>query len=402
MKSLMTGNIFNGIHFKANLETSVGTTATAERNTNDSYTVEVNVKVKVPKAHQQLDELQKLNDKLGAVLPGLAEMLPTAKVSPEFEELYRNKITSLRSNLNRLDQLLSRHNFYDCETMLDLQHPVTKRKALLIQADMDVDTDGSDGDRILPADGSSRTFQPFTNYHWEKKTPVPNPCVAVWEKRITENEAKLKDPKNATEAPKLKADIARLRSEIKDMQMFSYLVGVADPFIVLPTAMFRKNRDGYTPTIGDYCVVIMDGTLYPAVVGDKGPQAKMGEASLRICKQINARANGGNRPINDLKATYLIFPGTAEKLAPPNLAQWRTRCEALLNEVGGIGGELFSWQDITQPSVPPIPPPAPPTAVLPTSPVAPTTIPTQAPAQTTPSIPPTSSPNTAPTPPSTK
>jgi hypothetical protein len=156
------------------------------------------------------------------------------------------------------------------------------------------------------------------------------------------------------------------------MQMFSYLVGVADPFIVLPTAMFRKNRDGYTPTIGDYCVVIMDGTLYPAVVGDKGPQAKMGEASLRICKQINARANGGNRPINDLKATYLIFPGTAEKLAPPNLAQWRTRCEALLNEVGGIGGELFTWQDITQPSVPPTPPPA---AVPPTPPVPPTPTP---------------------------
>lgn len=370
MKSLLTGSIFNGIHYKANLETSIGTTATTERNTTDAYTVEVNVKVKVPKAHQQMDELQKLNDKLGTVLPGLAEMLTTAKVSPEFEELYRNKITSLRSNLNRLDQLLSRHNFYDCETILDLQHPVTKRKAVLIQADMDVDTDGSDGDRILPADGSSRTFQPFTNYHWDKKTPVPNPCVAVWEKRIVENEAKIKDPKNAPDAPKLKADIARLRSEMKDMQMFSYLVGAADPFIVLPTAMFGKNRDGYTPAIGDYCVVIVEGILYPAIIGDKGPPAKMGEASLRICKQISAKANGGNRAVNDLRATYLIFPGTAEKLATPNLPQWRTRCEALLNEVGGIAGELFTWQDITQPSVPPTPPPVPPPPA-PSSPTAP-------------------------------
>ena len=374
MKSLLTGNIFSGIHFKANLETSVGATATTERNTSDSYTVEVNVKVKVPKAHQQIEELQKLNNKLAMVLPGLVEMLVTAKVSPEFEELYRNKITSLRTNLNRLDQLLSRHNFYDCETILDLQHPITKRKAVLIQADMDVDTDGSDGDRIVPADGTSRTFQPFTNYHWEKKTPVPNPCVAVWEKKIADNEAKAKDPKNANDAPKLKADSARLRSEIRDMQMFSYLVGVADPFIVLPTAMFGKNRDGYTPAIGDYCVVIVDGVLYPAIIGDKGPHTKIGEASLRICKQINARANGENRPVNDLKATYLIFPGTAEKLATPNLAQWRTRCEALLNEVGGVGGELFTWQDITQSSVPP-PPPVPPTPPA----VAPAAAPASAP-----------------------
>ncbi len=386
MKSLLTGNIFNGIHYKANLETSIGTTATTERNTTDAYTVEVNVKVKVPKAHQQMDELQKLNDKLGTVLPGLAEMLPTAKVSPEFEELYRNKITSLRSNLNRLDQLLSRHNFYDCETILDLQHPVTKRKAVLIQADMDVDTDGSDGDRIVPADVSSRTFQPFTNYHWGKMTPVPNPCVAIWEKKITENEAKAKEPKNAAEAPRLRADIARLRSEIKDMQSFSYLVGAADPFIVLPTSMFGKNRDGYTPGIGDYCVVIVEGALYPAIIGDKGPHMKIGESSLRICKQISAKANGENRPVNELKATYLIFPGTAEKPATPNLAQWHARCEALLNEFGGAGAEIFNWQDITQSSVPPpappLVPPAPPVQPQPPVPPAPPTPPGSAPTTT--------------------
>ena len=371
MKSLQTGSLFNGIHFKANLETSVGTTATADRNTTDAYTVEVNVKVKVPKAHQQMQELQKLNDKLGTSLPGLAEMLVTAKVSPEFDELYRNKVTSLRTNLNRLDQLLTRHNFYDCETILDLQHPMTKRKAVLIQADMDVDTDGSDGDRIVPDSAASRTFQPFTSYRWGKKTPVPNPCIAIWEKRIADNEAKAKEPKNAADVPRLKADSARLRSEIRDMQAFSFLVGAADPFVVLPTNMFGKNRDGYTPAIGDYCVVIVEGALYPAIVGDAGPHTKLGEASLRICKQISAKSNGENRPVNDLKATYLVFPGTAERpMTPPDLAKWRTSCEALLNEIGGVGGEIFTWQDVTKSSLPPPPPPPIPPTPAPTSPPA--------------------------------
>ena len=48
-KTLSVGSIFNGIHFKTKFETVPGTTATAERNLADSYTVEVSVKVTVPK-----------------------------------------------------------------------------------------------------------------------------------------------------------------------------------------------------------------------------------------------------------------------------------------------------------------------------------------------------------------
>ena len=80
----------------------------------------------------------------------------------------RRKVTSIRTNLDRLDQLISRHNFFDCETILELQNPKTKRKALLIQADMDVDTDGTDGDRMPSFEPGSRTFQPFTSYRWKK------------------------------------------------------------------------------------------------------------------------------------------------------------------------------------------------------------------------------------------
>jgi hypothetical protein len=378
MKSLETGKLFSGIEYHANLETVVGTTATAERSKQGSYVVEVNVKVAVPKPHRSLDDLRKLNDKLDKVLPGLAALLPAAKVSPEFDELYRTKITSLRKNLNQLDGLLSRHNFYDCETILELHHPQTKRRALLIQADMDVDTDGADGDRIYTADNSSRTFQPFTSFRWEKKTQFANPCAGLWEKRIAENETKLKELRGA-DAQKMKADTARLRSELRDMEKYSYLIGAADPFIVVPGSMIGSLKEG--PSVGDFCLVIVGDGLYPAIIGDTGPTMKMGEASLRICKQINPHANGGNRPVSELKATYLIFPGTAERpMAPPNYAQWRARCETLLNEIGGWQGQLFEWEDITRSAAPPPPPP-------PTPPVTPPTPPTTPP--TTPGTPPT-------------
>ncbi len=376
MKSLQTGSMFNGMTFKANLETTAGGTATNEREDAASYTIEMNVRVNVPKPHKLLPELQKLSPSIDKLLPGLPAMLESAKVSPEFDELYRNKVTSLRSNLNRLDNLLSRHNFYDCETILELTHPTTKRKAVLIQSDMDVDTDGSDGDRIATVDtGNSRTFQPFTSYHWPKRTKNPNPVEPVWQKRITENDAKAaRADTTDAEKQRLRAENSRLRVELRDLQSHSYLAGAFDPFIVLPTTMFGRNRSGFVPTIGDYCVIIVGEGLYPAIVGDAGPTTKIGEASLRICRQVSARANGENRAISDLKATYLVFTSTAEKTAtPPNYAQWKTRCEELLNDFGGFTGELFAWPDITRPAVP-----EPPPVVVPAVP---------APAPTTPSTP---------------
>ena len=86
--------------------------------------------------------------KLSALLPGLAAMFSPDPVSPLFTELYNTKVRMLRENLVRLDLLLSRHNFFDCQTVLQLQHPQSHRKALLLQADMDVDADGSDADQL--------------------------------------------------------------------------------------------------------------------------------------------------------------------------------------------------------------------------------------------------------------
>ena len=78
----------------------------------------------------------------------MATTITADSVSPLFQELYDIKVRTLRENLVRLDQLLSRHNFYDCQTILRLRHPETKRDAILLQADMDVDADGSDSDRL--------------------------------------------------------------------------------------------------------------------------------------------------------------------------------------------------------------------------------------------------------------
>ena len=49
--------------------------------------------------------------------------------------------------------LLSRHNFYDCQTVSQLRHPNTGRRAILLQGDMDVDADGSDSDRLPVGSG---------------------------------------------------------------------------------------------------------------------------------------------------------------------------------------------------------------------------------------------------------
>ena len=39
--------------------------------------------------------------------------------------------------------------------------------------------------------------------------------------------------------------------------------------------------------VGDYALVIFGDAIYPALVGDVGPNDKVGEASLRIAKELN-------------------------------------------------------------------------------------------------------------------
>ncbi|MGB8166675.1 MAG: glycoside hydrolase family 75 protein, partial [Chthoniobacteraceae bacterium] len=356
-----------GMQYRVTLETEHGTTATEESNDPASYRAELVVKVKVPKPHKSLAEITKLNSELPAVLPELPTLLESAKISPSFDDLYRLKCAALQSSLNRLDNLLTRHNFYDLETVLELEHPKTKRRAIFIQSEMDVDTDGSDIERVPVIEGASSTFQPFTSYRWPRKTDVISPFSAPREEKLKLVEQELAGNPPQARKESLKSTQTDLKNEIGDLKKFSFLVGQTDPFIVLPGSMFSKSKAGpFAPAVGDYCVVIIGRVLYPAIVGDVGPANLMGEASLRICKQILPKANAAFRPVEELKATYLVFPGTADRpFAAPDLAKWRTRCAKFLDELGGQRGDLFVWEDLTKP---PPPPPAPTTAAPSASP----------------------------------
>jgi len=383
-RRLEIGKIFNGMQIRVALETEHGTTASRDRTEPSSYSADVTVKVKIPKPHRDLEEIKLLNEELPNVFPWLPALLESSKVSPSFDELYRLKCASLQSSLRRLDAMLSRHNFFDCETLLELQNPKTKRRALLIQADMDTDTDGSDSDRMPEIDGASATFQPFTSYRWAKRGARPNSFIAPREVKIKQYENELSmGGASVSRKEDLRAGIARLRTEISDLKKYSFLIASNDPYVVLPSSMFNRSRNGaYTPAVGDYCVVIYKGALFPAVIGDVGPANLVGEASLRICQQIDARADADNRPVNDLKVTYLVFPGTAEKFDVPDFDKWGARCEKLLEEIGGHKGELVKWTDPTKPKPPPATPA--PSTPIPGAPGPATPSPTSSPAPASP------------------
>ena len=133
------------------------------------------------------------------------------------------------------------------------------------------------------------------------------------------------------------------------MKALSSLIADSDPFIVIST-MFKPyvGHEDHAPQMGDYAVVIHGKQILPAICGDYGPSMKMGEASLFIAKQINPKATPNLRGEDDLKVTYLIFPGTAKTPhGPPTLEEWRTLCTQYLNEMGGVGAgyEVHKWED---------------------------------------------------------
>ena len=362
---LDTGRLFSGITLHSTVEPTPGVDATTERVDPESYVLELKLRARVPTPNRTVEELAKVSQKLPELLPALASMFPTEPVSPLFGQLYDTKLRMLRENLSRLDLLLSRHNFFDCQTVLQLQHPQSHRKALLIQADMDVDADGSDGDRMSVGTGAPTNFKPFTSYRWPKKTPQANPYLAATEERLK----KAEDEFNAkATSPDRKRDlrnaINQLRAEVATLKRYSFLIGMADPYIVIPGA-FTRERDG--AKTGDYALVIFGDGIYPAIVGDIGPNDKVGEASFRIAKEINQQSTPYNRPVSELKATYLIFPGTADTpFGPPDLEKLQARCQKLVDEIGGASVPLHHWENIIPPPSP-TPTPSPSPAGTPTS-----------------------------------
>lgn len=377
---LETARLFNGVTLRPVVEPTPGRAASEERVDPQSYVLDLKLQVRVPAPDRTIEDLVKVNPDLPRVLPGLAGMMHEDAVSPYFAELYETKVKTLRANLGRLDQLLSRHNFYDCQTVLSLKHPETKRKAVLMQSEMDVDADGSDSDRVPAGSGISPTFQPFTSYRWPKKTKNPSAYLEPLEEKIKklEAEAALKTT-SADRKREVKNAITQARDEIGTLKQFSFLIGATDPFIVIPGGFTRAEG----AKVGDYAVVVSGESIFPAIVGDVGPADKTGEASLRIAKEISAQASAMNRPVNDLKVSYIIFPGTAETpFGPPDYDKLNTRCEALVTEIGGAGVPLHKWVNIIPPPPTPTPSPTPSPSPTPTASPSPAASPGASPSPT--------------------
>jgi len=379
----------SGIPFKSEVKVDKGTIASVERKDNNSYTAEYKLTIRVPEPSKTLDQLQTVNPRLSKLLPGLPGMMEKAEVSRWFFDLYDRKTRSLREDATKLNELLTKHNYYDCETMLNLTHPQSGRKVFLLQAEMDVVSDGSDGDRLptMPDEIVNSThYQPYTSYGWPKKTTTPNPMIAGFEKRIA-NANKEMNAAGTTADRKtwLRARIAELKRGIDDMKARSFLIAEYDPFIVIPISLLGA-REPFAPKVGDYAVVVHGDKLYPSIVGDGGPTFKVGEASLRMAKQINSRASSYSRPESDLVVTYLVFPGSREETkGPPDYEKWRVRCEELVKECGGLGEgvELYRWENLLPDATPPVAPAPAPTPAGDAAPAptpAPTASETQAPA----------------------
>lgn len=233
-KRLDTARLFNGIQLDTSFSTEPGGAATTESALPSSYTLRLDLHVRIPHAVTTQTGLTALNPSLSTLFPALGQWIQSAQISPLYERLYRRKIQSLEQNLRRLDQLLSRHDFFDCESILELTPPGSRRKVLWIQSDMDVDSDGSDSDRVPVVDANSQTFQPLTSYKWTKRGKTPNPFVVQRETHLHDMEASLTHAVTPAQRQQISDAIENTRWEIKQLRINSFLVAATDPYIVVP------------------------------------------------------------------------------------------------------------------------------------------------------------------------
>ena len=350
------------IPFVSQIDKQQGGLASVERKLEDSYRARYELTLTMPKAAMGMQELQMTNPELPEILPGLEPYLEKAKVSGWFYQLYENKAARILKQAHTFNELLTKHNLYDCETILEFEGK-NGRKVFLMQAEMDVVSDGSDGDRLAKMPDkivNSTHYQPFTSYGWPKRTTTPNPMIAGWTKRIANGRAELNDPKTSADRKAwLRERIKYLQRGIEDMKNRSFLIAEYDPFMVIPVNLLTSSKT-YAPNVGDYAVIIYGKKIYPVIVGDGGPSFKVGEASLRMAKELNSSATPYSRPVSELTVTYLVFPQSRdEKKAPPDYARWKQRCSELLQDIGGLGQgyELHSWKDllVAEPAAAPAP-----------------------------------------------
>jgi hypothetical protein len=351
-KSIDTAKLWSGIEVNSDMEVVEGRRASLERNNPKGYTFDFKINLTVPAPASSLDALAGSNPNLPGVLPGLGKMVEGGKVSGFYHKLYEIKTQRVQQFITRLNAVPDRHNFYDCESILELQDKDTGQRVFFLQGDMDVVSDGSDGDRMPEYDeyiAKSTNYQPFTSYGWKKKTAQPNPLLATWEKKLATAEQELSGDKvRASRVSSHKQNISTLKREIADMKARSFLIAREDPFIVIPAWMRSyASQNPFAPNIGDYAAVIFGGRVFPAIVGDSGPTWKVGEASLRLAREINPKATPYNRPVSKLHVSYLIFPGSRDPADAPDFEHWNVRVGALLDRIGGLGKDvkLHRWSN---------------------------------------------------------
>lgn len=342
----------NGAIISAKVEPLQGTNnAILTADTATSYKLDLTLHVAIPTPATTIKDLSAATPELTRALPNIETMISKSEASPFYKTLYENKVSLLEHQISYLGQLLPRDTLYDCQTILSITNQINKQNALLVQAIMNVNTDGSDGDRNIPLEKLSPCYQPQTNYRWPKASSHPNPNISEIENQQTQWEKQLQDPSlKADQKNKLQEQITTAKQTIRELKHWTFLIGSADPFIVLPKFMLKKDNHE-SAGIGDYAVVLYQSVLYPAIVGDIGPSSKIGEASLRLCRAIEPRSGAYRRPVDEPHITYFVFPGSAEHpFITPDYDHWSQRCHELWKNLGGASNVSWhSWTKIDQP-----------------------------------------------------
>ena len=341
-----------GLNILSSVQFHAGSTASQDRKALDAYQVQVSLNLRLPLAADG-EGLKIANPKLPELFTRYYDLMSGAKVSQWYQALYLHKQNRVRKEAATLGRLLDRHNYYDTDTILEIEAPDTKRKLLWMQADMDVVSDGSDGDRLpdMPEKvKNSDHYQPMTSYRWRKLGNNPNPLLPHWEERVK----KLSKDKKTNAA-----DLQHAKNVVHDLKKYSFLLAEYDSFIVIPLTLKAGDTEAYRPQRGDYAAVVVDNRVFPAIVGDYGPRFKAGEASLRLARLINPKATPFARPVSHLGVSYIIFPGTKEpENGPIDYNRLNTRVQELLNEMGGLT-QAAQFQQVEDPLAPkPQPAPA--------------------------------------------
>jgi len=137
----------SGIPFKTEVKLEQGGIASRERLDEASYTASYKLTFRLPAPAKTMAELEASNPSISKILPGLPALMEKAEVSSWFTKIYEEKATRIRRDATSLNELLTKHNLYDCETILHLR-AAGGRRVFFMQSEMDVVSDGSDGDRL--------------------------------------------------------------------------------------------------------------------------------------------------------------------------------------------------------------------------------------------------------------